>query len=63
MKVSGDPGYNCDLEVKAFRDRLKASKDLGSKLEDVVIASQGHDTLNGRDMVTYDIDCIFKPGT
>jgi Tfp pilus assembly protein PilN len=62
IKVSGNPGINCDLEVKAFRDRLKASKELGPKLDDVVVASQGHETLDGRDVVTYDIDCIFKPG-
>jgi Tfp pilus assembly protein PilN len=62
IKVSGNPGINCDLEVKAFRDRLKASKEFGPKLDDVVVASQGHETLDGRDVVTYDIDCIFKPG-
>ncbi|MFH1371062.1 MAG: hypothetical protein ABII09_07250 [Planctomycetota bacterium] len=61
MRVSGDPTYNCDIEVKAFRDRLRASSQLGSKLEDIVIASQGHDTLDGRDVVAYDIECIFKP--
>lgn len=61
MRVSGDPAYNCDLEVKAFRDRLRASPQLGSKLEDIVIASQGHDTIDGRDVVAYDIECIFKP--
>ncbi len=62
MRVSGNPQYNCDQEVKAFRDRLRASKTLGPKLEDIVIASQGHDTLEGKDVVSYDIDCIFKPG-
>jgi Tfp pilus assembly protein PilN len=62
MRVSGEPTSYCDLEVKAFRDRLRASSFLGSKLEDIVIASQGHDNLDGRDVVTYDIDFIFKPG-
>jgi len=62
MSVSGNPNYNCDLEVKAFRDRLRASATLGPKLEDVLIASQGHEVLEGRDVVTYDIDCVFKPG-
>jgi Tfp pilus assembly protein PilN len=62
MRVSGNPSYNCDLEVKAFRDRLKASKFLGPRLEDVVIAAQGHDNVEGRDVVAYDIDCIFRPG-
>jgi len=62
LRVSGNPSYDCDSEIKAFRDRLRASNVLGPKLEDVVIASQGHDTLDGREVVAYDIDCIFKPG-
>jgi Tfp pilus assembly protein PilN len=62
IKVSGNPSGNCDLEVRDFRDHLKASKDLGPKLDDVVIASQGHEVIDGRDVVTYDIDCIFRPG-
>jgi hypothetical protein len=62
LRVSGNPSYDCDREIKAFRDRLRASNVLGPKLEDVVIASQGHDTLDGREVVAYDIDCIFKPG-
>ena len=63
LRVSGNPSYDCDSEVKAFRERLRASNVLGPKLEDVVIASQGHDTLDGREVVAYDIDCIFKPGS
>ena len=62
LRVSGNPSYDCDSEIKAFRDRLRASNVLGSKLEDVVIVSQGHDILDGREVVAYDIDCIFKPG-
>ncbi len=62
LRVSGNPSYDCDREIKAFRDRLRASNVLGPKLEDVIIASQGHDTLDGREVVAYDIDCIFKPG-
>jgi hypothetical protein len=62
LRVSGNPSYDCDREVKAFRESLRASKVLGPKLEDVVIASQGRDNLDGREVVAYDIDCIFKPG-
>jgi hypothetical protein len=62
LRVSGNPSYDCDHEVKAFRESLRASNVLGPKLEDVVIASQGRDTLDGREVVAYDIDCIFKPG-
>ncbi|MGA2172781.1 MAG: hypothetical protein ABSG82_07210 [Sedimentisphaerales bacterium] len=63
MRVSGNPSYDCDLEIRKFRDRLRASKALGPKLEDVVIVSQGHDTLDGRDVVAYDIECVFKAGS
>jgi Tfp pilus assembly protein PilN len=62
MSVSGNPNYNCDVEVRAFRDRLRASSTLGPKLDDVIIASQGHEVLDGHDVITYDIDCVFKPG-
>ncbi|MGA2322697.1 MAG: hypothetical protein ABSG22_02500 [Sedimentisphaerales bacterium] len=62
LRVSGNPSRDCDSEVKSFRERLRASNVLGPKLEDVVIASQGRDTLDGREVVAYDIDCIFKPG-
>ncbi len=62
MRVSAPPSYNSELEVRAFRDKLRASKVLGPKLDDIVIASQGHDTLDGRDVVSFDIDCVFKPG-
>jgi len=62
MRVSGNPSYDCDVEIRRFRDRLRASDYLGPRLEDVVVASQGHDTIDGHDVVAYDIDCIFKPG-
>jgi Tfp pilus assembly protein PilN len=62
MRVNANPSYSSDLDIRTFKDRLRDSKYLGPKLEDIVIASQGHDTLDGRDVVCYDIDCIFKPG-
>jgi hypothetical protein len=62
MRICGNLNSDFDREIKSFRDRLLASNAIGKKLEDVVIASQGNDTLDGRDVVAYDIDCIFKPG-
>jgi Tfp pilus assembly protein PilN len=62
MRVSANPSYSSDLDIRTFKDKLRDSKFLGPRLEDIVIASQGHDTLDGRDVVCYDIDCIFKPG-
>jgi hypothetical protein len=62
MRLCGNPNSDFDREIKAFRDRLLASDSIGTKLEDVVIASQTNDTMDGRNIVSYDIDCIFKPG-
>jgi hypothetical protein len=61
MTVSGDPQLNCEQEVRAFRDRLRLSSMLGPIIEDIVIVSQGYGKLDGRDVVSYEIDCIFKP--
>ena len=62
MRLCGNPNSDFDREIKAFRDRLLASDVIGTKLEDVVIASQTNDTMDGRNVISYDIDCIFKPG-
>ena len=62
MRVSANPSYSSDLDIRTFKDKLRDSKYLGPKIEDIVIASQGHDMLDGRDVVCYDIDCVFKPG-
>ena len=62
MRLCGNPNSGLDREIKTFRDQLLASNVLGKKLEDVVIASQTNETMDGRDVISYDIDCIFKPG-
>jgi Tfp pilus assembly protein PilN len=61
MTISGDPESNCDKAVQDFRDRLRSSAKLGPKLRDILIDSQGVDKLGARDVVSYKIDCIFKP--
>ncbi len=60
MNISGSSHYNCDKAVRDFRDRLRFSTLLGPKLEGIVV-SQKSDTLDGRDVISYEIDCIFKP--
>ncbi len=60
MSISGNSHYNCDKAVRDFRDRLRFSTLLGPKLEDIRV-SQKSDTLDGRDVISYEIDCIFKP--
>ncbi len=60
MSVSGRSEANNDKAVKDFKDRLRLSALLAPKLEDIVI-SQKTDTFEGKEVVSYDIDCIFKP--
>lgn len=59
--VSGSPQSNCDQAVKDFRDRLRSSDFLKSKLENISV-SQTSETLEGQDVVFYEINCVFKPG-
>ncbi len=61
MSISGRSQSGCDEAVKDFRDRLYSSSSLGPKLENIRI-SQEFGRLDGRDVVSYEIDCIFKPG-
>ena len=60
MSVNGRPQANNDKAVKDFKDRLRLSALLAPKIEDIVI-SQKTDTFEGQEVVSYDIDCIFKP--
>jgi Tfp pilus assembly protein PilN len=60
MSVSGRPQANNDKAVKDFMDRLRSSALLASKLEDVKV-SQKSGTLEGQNVVSYEIDCVFKP--
>jgi Tfp pilus assembly protein PilN len=59
MSVSGGMQADSDKSVKDFKDRLRFSPLLSKKLEDIVI-SQKTDTVEGKDVVSYDIDCVFK---
>jgi len=60
MTVAGRPQSNCDQAIRNFSDRLRSSSLLGPKLENIRI-SQALGTLEGQDVVSYQIDCIFKP--
>ncbi len=60
ISISGSPQHDCDKAVKDFRNRLRFSKLLEPKLEDIIV-SQKADKLEGQDVVSYEINCIFKP--
>jgi len=62
LSVSGGLQSNCDDAVRDFRDRLHASAFLGPKLEKIGV-SQKSEVLDGQDVVSYEISCVFKPGS
>ena len=59
MSVSGSPQYDCNKEVRDFQERLSSSAFLGPKLESIGY-SQKSETLEGQDVASYEIDCVFK---
>ncbi len=61
MIVHGRPQYNCDKAVRDFQDRLRYSDFLGPMLENITVSQQS-DTLEGREVISYEIDCVFKAG-
>ena len=60
MNVSATPQSDGDNDVKSFREKLLASALLGPKLENITV-SQEADMLSGLNVVSYEIDCLFKP--
>ncbi|HLB72726.1 MAG TPA: hypothetical protein VJJ98_01790 [Sedimentisphaerales bacterium] len=60
MSVAAMPQSDADKEVREFRARLLASDLLGPRLEDITV-SQKADELNELDVVSYEINCLFKP--
>jgi Tfp pilus assembly protein PilN len=60
MTISGGPQYDCNDEVKDFQDRLQSSAFLGPQLENIVVSRES-ETLEGRDVASYEIECVFKP--
>lgn len=61
MTVVGRPQSNSDEAIRDFSERLRSSSLLGPKLENIRIA-QGVARLKEEEVVSYQIDCIFKPG-
>ncbi len=61
MNVSLSHQIDYDKAVKDFRDRLFYSSFLAPKLENIRV-SQEFDTLEGQNVVSYTLDCVFKPG-
>ncbi len=60
LRVSDNGQGNCDKAVKEFRDNLSSSPVLASKLENI-IPSQKSEKEGGRDVVSYELNCLFRP--
>ena len=59
LTVSGSSQYNSDKAVSDFRGSLLSSVFLGPKLENVGFSRES-EMRDGRDITSYEIDCIFK---
>jgi Tfp pilus assembly protein PilN len=60
INVAGSPGSNCDEAVREFRNRLLRSQSLQQSLAGInVSATSG--TLGEQEVISYEIDCNFKP--
>jgi hypothetical protein len=60
ITVSGDPDGNHHKVVRDFSDRLRFSPALAPKIEDITF-TQKHEKIEDREMVSYEIECVFKP--
>ena len=60
MSVYGSSLSNCGEAVRDFRSRLWSSSVLGPKLENIRV-SQKSAKIENKDVISYDIDCVFKP--
>ncbi len=60
LTLTGTAGSETDKLVREYRDKLRISPLLASKLEDVPV-SQQVDLVDGREIIQYEMKCIFKP--
>lgn len=60
LRISDNGQGNCDKAVKEFRDKLSSSPVLAPKLENIV-PSQKSEKSDGRDVVSYELNCLFRP--
>ena len=61
VSVIESTSFSCiSVDVRNFRNKLLASASLGSKIENITV-SQKANKLNDLEVVSYEINCIFKP--
>ncbi|MHC4622625.1 MAG: hypothetical protein ACYS4W_01850 [Planctomycetota bacterium] len=61
ISLCGKPEHDYERAVRGFRDRLRFSEILGPMLEDIRIARDVSE-LDGREVVSYELNCVFKFG-
>jgi len=61
MSVYGSSQSSCSEAIREFRERLLSSSLLGPRLEDIRV-SQKSTFVENQSVISYEIDCIFKPG-
>jgi hypothetical protein len=61
MSVRTNTKSGCDRQVRDYRDQLRSSEVFGPRLENIVV-DRNEDKLDGREVVSYQIDFEFKPG-
>jgi len=60
LSLYASPQSDSDKAIRDFRDQLRSSSFLGPKLDNIIV-SQEIGTLDGREVVSYEMDCVFKP--
>jgi len=60
VRVSGKSSSGHDEVIKDFSDRLRSSKVLGPRLENIRVSKQDSGARKGVEGSYYELDCIFK---
>ena len=61
LSMNGGHQTNCDEAIRDFRDGLRNSVFLGPKLDNIRVSKKS-ETLEGQNVVSYEMACLFKPG-
>ena len=61
INVTGNANLDCVQAIKNFGNQLRSSASMGPRLDNITY-SQESDTLDGQEVVHYEIICVFKPG-
>lgn len=60
ISVTGDPSQNHDESVKRFCQRMRFSEVLGPMIDNISVNQKARKN-KGKDELSYEIDCVFKP--